>query len=275
MDSMDQKCSAHDWWAFEDACGKLIAPIARQILGQMVSSSSYKRNWSSYLFVHNKSRNRLQPKRAKDLVYVYTNSRLLKEGKEKDKKKWYANNVDLEDSDSAPKEEFEDHGNLASDGWNDGNLGVDSYEGTNRSPHAPSRDRALDPEDEYSFRDEEDEHLNDTPSIVVFVNGDGLLNNDNILRKSSTVEDVKDVLTVKASNMDEIGTKEEMLPPRSLSGKEHASGGGKNSEAMKKTIADALLKVRNACVKEESGVEKIDPISSNGAKHGEGNSCGQ
>jgi hypothetical protein len=37
--------------------------------------------------VHNKSRNILQPKRAKDLVYVYTNSRLLAEGKENDEKK--------------------------------------------------------------------------------------------------------------------------------------------------------------------------------------------
>jgi hypothetical protein len=60
------------------------------------------------------------------------------------------------------------------------------------------------------------------------VNGDGLLNNDNILRKSSTVEDVKNVLAVKASNVDEIGTKEEMSPAHSLSRKGHASGGGKN-----------------------------------------------
>jgi hypothetical protein len=66
--------------------------------------------------MHNKSRNRLQPKRAKDLVYVYTNSRLLAERKEKDEKKWYADNVDSEDSDFVPKEEFKDHGDLDSDG---------------------------------------------------------------------------------------------------------------------------------------------------------------
>jgi hypothetical protein len=74
--------------------------------------------------VHNKSRNRLQPKRVEDLVYVYTNSRLMAEGKDKDEKKWYADNVDSEDSDSAPEEEFEDHGDLNSDGIDDGNLGV-------------------------------------------------------------------------------------------------------------------------------------------------------
>jgi hypothetical protein len=72
------------------------------------------------------------------------------------------------------------------------------------------------------------------PSIAAFVNGDGLLNSDNILRKSSTFEDVEDVFAIKASNIDEIGTKEEMSPPRSLLEKEPAGGGGKNGEAMKK-----------------------------------------
>ena len=74
--------------------------------------------------MHNKSRNRLQPKKAKDLVCVYTNSRLMAKGKEKDKKRWYANNVDSKDLDSTPKEEFEDHGNLDLDGMDDGNLGI-------------------------------------------------------------------------------------------------------------------------------------------------------
>jgi hypothetical protein len=155
--------------------------------------------------VHNKSRNRLQPKRAEDLVYVYTNSQLIAEGKEKDEKKWYANNVDSEDSDSALEEEFEDHGDLDSDGMDDGNLGIrGSYGGTNRSPYSPRRDRAIDPEDEYSFREEEDEHLRGTPSIAAFVNRDGLLNSDNILQKSSIVENVENVLAVKASDIDEI-----------------------------------------------------------------------
>jgi hypothetical protein len=60
--------------------------IARKILGQTVSSSSCEHNWSSYSFVHNKSRNRLQPKMVNDLVYVYTNSRLMTMEKEKDEK---------------------------------------------------------------------------------------------------------------------------------------------------------------------------------------------
>jgi hypothetical protein len=276
LDPKDQKCSPHDWWAFDGACGKLIAPIARKILGQTVSSSSCEQNWSNYSFVHNKYRNRLQPKRVEDLVYVYTNSRLMAEGKEKDEKKWYVDNVNSEDSDFVPEEEFKDHGDLDLDGMDDGNLGVrGSYRGTNRSPYSPRRDRTLDLKDEYSFREEEDEHLRDTPSIAAFVNGDGLLNNDNVLRKSSIVEDVESVLAVKANDVNEIGTKEEMSPAHSLSRKGHASGSGKDGEAAKKTIVDALLTVCNAYAKEESDVEKLDPISSTGIKLGEGSSSGR
>jgi hypothetical protein len=62
LDSNNQKCSLHDWWAFEGTCRKFVAPIARRLLRQMMSSSSCKRNWSSYSFVYNKSWNRLQPK---------------------------------------------------------------------------------------------------------------------------------------------------------------------------------------------------------------------
>ena len=226
--------------------------------------------------MHNKSRNKLQPKKAKDLVYVYTNSRLMAEGKEKDEKKWYADNVDSEDSDSVPKKELEDHGDLDLDGMDDGNLGVQrSYGGMNRSPYFPRQDCALDPEDEYTFREEEDEHLRDTPSIAAFVNGEGLLNSNNILQKSSIIEDVENILAAKANNVDEIGTKEEMLPTHSLSGKGHTSGSGKDGEAAKKTTADALLMVCNAYVKEESDVEKLDPNSSSRAKLGEGNSYGR
>jgi hypothetical protein len=113
------------------------------------------------------------------------------------------------------------------------------------------------------------------PSIAMFVNGDGLLNNDNIFRKSSTVEDVENVLAVKANNMDEIGTKEEMSPVHSLLGKGHVSGGGKEGEAMKKTIADATLTVCNAYLKVESDVKKLDPINSTETKLGEENSSGR
>jgi hypothetical protein len=190
------------------------------------------------------------------LEYVYTNLRLLAEGKKKDEKKWYIDIVDIEDSDSLLEEEVEEHGDLDLDGWDNRNLGVrDSYGGTNHSPHAPGRDRARDLEDEYTFWDEKDEHFKDMPSIAAFVNGDGLLNSDNILRKSSTFEDVEDVFAIKASNIDEIGTKD--------------------GEAMKKN--NCVFFVEGAQCLCERGIwrrKNFDPISSSGANHGEVNSYG-
>ena len=145
----------------------------------------------------------------------------------------------------------------------------------NRSPYSPRQEPTLDLEDKYSFREEEDEHLMGTPSIAAFVNGNGLLNSDNILQKSSIGEDVKNILAVKASNKDEIDTKEEMSLAHSLLRKGHTSGGEKEGEAAKKIIADVSLAVCNAYVKEKSNIEKLDTMNSTGSMLGEGNSSGR
>ena len=44
----------------------------------MPSSSAAERNWSTYDFIHSKKRNRLTEAKARDLVYVHSNLRLLK-----------------------------------------------------------------------------------------------------------------------------------------------------------------------------------------------------
>jgi len=44
---------------------------------QVSSSSAAQRNWSTYDFIHTKKRNRLTEERARDLVYVHSNLRLL------------------------------------------------------------------------------------------------------------------------------------------------------------------------------------------------------
>jgi hypothetical protein len=139
LDLNKQKCLPHDWWAFEGTCGRLIALVAKRILRQAVLSSSWKCNWSNYLFVHNKSWNRLQLQRAEDLVYMYINSWLLA-GKEKDEKKWYVNNVDSEDSNFALEEDVKIHGDADLDGWDDGYLWVQNLdEETNSSPLGSSK----------------------------------------------------------------------------------------------------------------------------------------
>jgi hypothetical protein len=81
----------------------LLPRIARKILAQVVSSSSCEWNWTSYSFVHSKARNRLLPSRAEDLVYVYTNSRVLNQNipfTDEAATEWYRQTVVSEDSDS-------------------------------------------------------------------------------------------------------------------------------------------------------------------------------
>lgn len=53
-----------------------------------------------YSFIHNKVRNRLGVKKAEDLVYIYTNSKLLRERRGADPILWYENHPFSEESDS-------------------------------------------------------------------------------------------------------------------------------------------------------------------------------
>ena len=68
----------YEWWDAMGSEAKALQTIARRILAQVCSILSCERNRSIYLFVHNKVYNRLQPSRVEDLVYIYTNSRLLR-----------------------------------------------------------------------------------------------------------------------------------------------------------------------------------------------------
>ncbi len=44
---------------------------------QVAGACSCERNWSTYDYIHNKKRNRLSASRCRDLVYVFSNRRLL------------------------------------------------------------------------------------------------------------------------------------------------------------------------------------------------------
>jgi hypothetical protein len=69
----------HEGWDSIGAGACTLAPIAKCILAQVCSTSSCEQNWSSYSFVHNKVQNHLMSGQAIDLVYIYTNSKLLRE----------------------------------------------------------------------------------------------------------------------------------------------------------------------------------------------------
>src|SRR5450759_1257799 len=107
------KEAPHLWWFTSGSVGKMLPRIARRILAQVVSSSSCERNWSNYSFVHSKVRNRLLPSRSEDLVYVYTNSRVLNQNMpsmDGAGTEWYMQSVVSEDSDSnGPADLFDDY----------------------------------------------------------------------------------------------------------------------------------------------------------------------
>jgi hypothetical protein len=114
---MEVKEVAHMWWFTSGSVGKLLPRIARRILAQVVSSSSCERNWSSYSFVHSKARNRLLSSCAKDLVDVYTNSRVLNQNvpfTDEAATEWYRQSVVFEDSDSkGPTDLFDDYDDVS------------------------------------------------------------------------------------------------------------------------------------------------------------------
>jgi hypothetical protein len=66
----------HQWW--HRMGGNALPKIAKRILSLICSISSCERNSSMYSFVHSKSRNRLRIDKAEALVYIYTNSKLLR-----------------------------------------------------------------------------------------------------------------------------------------------------------------------------------------------------
>jgi hypothetical protein len=87
----------HQWW--QRMGGRALPKIAKRILSLTCSTSSCERNWSMYSFVHNKSHNHLRVDKAEALVYIYTNSKLLRQRPRADLVHWYNNNIFFEDSD--------------------------------------------------------------------------------------------------------------------------------------------------------------------------------
>lgn len=65
------------WWVNFGSSTSLLQALAFRYPRQPTSSSCCERNWSIYSFIHSLRRNRLNPKRAENLVKIHTNLRLL------------------------------------------------------------------------------------------------------------------------------------------------------------------------------------------------------
>ena len=186
LEPQEQMLSAHAWWDFEGACGKLIAPIAKRILAQPMSSSTCERNWSSYSYVHNKSRNKLATTRVADLVYVYTNSKVVGASKNKDEKKWYRDNVDYESSNAGSDAEDIDDGPHPLDQLDEDDEDNDMdnlHDKTYHSPNPTNGGWRGNNTSIYDFQSDEenDGYDEDEPHIARFVDGSGFLNSESIL----------------------------------------------------------------------------------------------
>ena len=185
LNPKQQKCSPYAWWDFEGACGKLLAPIAKRILAQTVSTSSCERNWSSYSFVHDRTRNQLLPKRADDLVFVYTNSRLLATSKLTDEKRWYAENLDLEDPQLHESDDVEHSDDSSTDGITADDakhLHEDMDSGTFATDNIPSA--SINEHDFGNINDLEDKVDASLPGAQL-LNADGRVNTPTILHPAS------------------------------------------------------------------------------------------
>lgn len=72
---------SYQWWVSNGGEFPELQQVAVRVLAMVSGAGACERNWSAYDFVHSKKRNRLDPNRARDLVYVFTNMRLGKKSK--------------------------------------------------------------------------------------------------------------------------------------------------------------------------------------------------
>ena len=131
VDPILQGIPLHEWWDGMDSEAKALQTIARRILAQVCSISSCERNWSIYSFVHNKVRNRLQPSRVEDLVYIYTNNRLLRHRRGPKPIQWYGihqiHSDDESDGEAPDGNDPGGHPDIDANMVDNDNIGGDAY----------------------------------------------------------------------------------------------------------------------------------------------------
>ncbi|KAL5730716.1 hypothetical protein ACHQM5_003510 [Ranunculus cassubicifolius] len=83
--SIDALSTTHPrlWWEIYGGATPIIRRIATRFLSQTCSSSACERNWSAFEAAHSKKRNKLEPTRLSDLVYVRMNLHMKKTASKK------------------------------------------------------------------------------------------------------------------------------------------------------------------------------------------------
>ena len=131
VDPILQGAPPHEWWDAMGSEAKALQTIVRRILAQICSISSCERNWSIYSFVHNKVRNCIQSSRAEDLVYIYTNSRLLRYRRGPNPIQWYSIHQihfdDKSDGEAPDGDDLGGHPNIDANMTNNDDIGGDAH----------------------------------------------------------------------------------------------------------------------------------------------------
>ena len=73
------------WWETHGATSPILQKLALRVISQVTSSSCCERNWSTYGNLYSVKKSRLEQSRAKSMVYVHSNLRLIYRKREKDK----------------------------------------------------------------------------------------------------------------------------------------------------------------------------------------------
>ncbi|OMO84664.1 hypothetical protein CCACVL1_10726 [Corchorus capsularis] len=95
---------AIEWWSTYGSETPELMEVAKKVLSQPISSSSAERAWSTYSYIYNVKRNRLNCTRADKLVFIHSNicliSRFNQSYEDDPFKKWDIDpdNTYLEDS---------------------------------------------------------------------------------------------------------------------------------------------------------------------------------
>eukprot|EP00253_Pinus_taeda_P027241 PITA_27241 len=67
----------YSWWENHEATSPSLQQLAMSLLSQVTSSSCCERNWSTYENLYSVKKSRFEQSRAKTMVYVHTNLRLI------------------------------------------------------------------------------------------------------------------------------------------------------------------------------------------------------
>jgi hypothetical protein len=193
-----------------------------------------------YSFVHSKTRNRLGVEKAEALVYIYTNSRLLRQRPGADPVRYYDDNIFSKDSDDdggalSQTDDDDNDGNDDNNGnggeGHDGNDG-DSFDGGGQYCRADPPDIPQDPHPEAVFDwngiDEEiangvDEHVAVEPIGSMHVNEETLVRSEELAYDRADEEADDDDYDEVAN---EHGTEDGNAHDHNGNGNDRGEGGG-------------------------------------------------